>query len=352
MSDNTLIYKCPNCDAGLLFDPDSASFKCEFCLSSFTAKELEETDAGKRAEEARQRDEEFCSHLNEYSCPSCGAHIIADENTAADFCYYCHNPVVLSGKLSGAMAPTKIVPFKYSKEEAMNIFEKFAKKKWFVPSDFKDKARIEKITGVYYPFWITDADTDSEIFAKTTRVRSYITGNYRYTETSFFNVERRANIHFEDIANSAFSEADKKMLEGILPFPYEAQQDFNMSYLTGFQAKKRDIEREALEERFKEQVANYGGAMLESTIQGYSTVKVVQNKYKILKSHWDYSLMPIWILTYKNKKGKIFTYAMNGYTGKIYGELPIDAGKVTLGTIITGILAGALGALLGGLFLL
>ena len=46
-----------------------------------TAKELEETDAGKRAEEARQRDEEFCSHLNEYSCPSCGAHIIADENT-------------------------------------------------------------------------------------------------------------------------------------------------------------------------------------------------------------------------------------------------------------------------------
>ena len=48
-----------------------------------------------------------------------GTKEVLNENTAADFCYYCHNPVVLSGRLSGALAPSKIVPFKYSKEEAI-----------------------------------------------------------------------------------------------------------------------------------------------------------------------------------------------------------------------------------------
>ena len=31
----------------------------------------------------------------------CGAEVVTDATTAATFCYYCHNPVVLSGKLSG-----------------------------------------------------------------------------------------------------------------------------------------------------------------------------------------------------------------------------------------------------------
>ena len=351
MSD-TLIYSCPNCGAGLRFDPDSASFKCDFCFSDFTKEDLEKTEAGKKAEEAFKKDQKFCSHMKEYSCPSCGADIIADESTAADFCYYCHNPVVLSGRLSGALAPSKIVPFKYSKEEAMKIFEDFAKKKWFVPGDFKSKEHYEKITGIYFPFYITDVDTDSKIFAKATKVRSYYSGNYRYTETSFFNVERQANIHFEDIANCAYSQADKNMLEGILPFPAEAQQDFDMSYLSGFLAKKRDIDRSQLEAHFKEQVAKYGGEMLKSTVQGYSTVSVKENKYKILRSHWDYTLVPVWVLTYTDKKGKVYTYAMNGYTGKVYGELPIHPGKVALGSAITGLIAGGIGALIGGLFFL
>ena len=36
------------------------------------------------------------------------------------------------------------------------------------------------------------------------------------------------------------------------------------------------------------------------------------------------NILPIWLLTYKSKKGKVFTFAINGHTGKIYGELPID----------------------------
>lgn len=348
----TLTYQCPCCGAGLKFDADTQLFKCEFCLSEHTELDLEKTEAAKMAQRVMEQGEEFCNHMNEYHCNQCGAEIVADENTVADMCPYCHSPVVLCGRLSGQKMPTKIVPFKYSKEEAVNLFIEFAKKRWFVPKDFKDKARIEKITGIYYPFWVTDADTDSQIDAVGTRVKTWTSGNYRYKKTSYYKVFRRGNIHFEDISQSAYSDADKNMLEGILPFPASAQIDFNMSYLSGFLAKKRNVERDELEQSFKEKILNYGNTVLRRTVNGYTSVDIKNSQAKINSCHWDYSLMPIWLLTYHDKKGKSYTYAMNGHTGKIYGELPISPKRVAIGAMITGILAAIGTALLGGALLL
>ena len=36
-----ITYKCPNCDGGLIFDPSSQKYHCEYCLSDFTQEELE-----------------------------------------------------------------------------------------------------------------------------------------------------------------------------------------------------------------------------------------------------------------------------------------------------------------------
>ena len=123
--DGTVTYKCPNCDAGLLFDPEKQKFVCEFCISEFTEEELGNTEAAKRAEAEAEEDAKFSEETNEYNCPSCGAEIITDINTVADTCYYCHNPIVLKGKVSGHMKPSKIIPFKFDKDEAKNIFLNF-----------------------------------------------------------------------------------------------------------------------------------------------------------------------------------------------------------------------------------
>lgn len=352
MSSVTVTYQCPNCGAGLIFDPEKQIFKCEFCLSEFTESELEQTDAHQKAVHAQEQAEEFCEHMNMYSCPSCGAEIIADENTAADFCYYCHNPIVLAGRLTGEKQPTRIIPFKYDKDAAKEKFLAFAKKKWFVPRDFTDPKQIEKISGIYFPFWVTDADTDSQINARGTKVRTWIDGEYSYTEESIFNVYRRGDIHFEDIVNSALTDVDKKMIEGILPYPPEAHEDFSMTYLTGFLAKKRNIEREALTEAVRNKIDKYSETLLRRTAQGYTTLTVLNRDVRIKKSHWDYSLMPVWMLTYKDKKGKIYTYAMNGYTGKIYGEMPISPKKLTIGAVISAVGSALLAALIAGVILL
>ncbi|MBQ9692735.1 MAG: TFIIB-type zinc ribbon-containing protein [Clostridia bacterium] len=343
-------YNCPNCGAELYFDADKHKLACEFCLSEFTIEEIGNTNAEELADTQKSNAADFCEHMNEYSCPNCGAEIAAEEHTAADICVYCHSPIVLKGKLSGQMKPDKIVPFKFGKEEAEKKFFEFASKKWFVPKDFKSRTHADKIQGVYYPFWVTDADTVSTLYADATKVRTWRIGNTEYIETSRFACERAGDIHFEDIVSSAYSQAEKDMLEGILPYPSEALQDFSMPFLSGFQTKKRDIERSELSSEVKQRMDEYAKTLLRNTVRGYASVNVRSTSLNIKQSHWEYSLMPIWMLNYVTPK-KTYVYAVNGHTGKIYGELPISFKKLRAAAVGVAAAVAPIAAAIGGIFL-
>lgn len=348
--DETVAYNCPNCGAELKFNADKQRLCCEFCESEFTISEIAKTNARENAAAKAENASSYCQMMNEYSCPNCGAEITADASTVADMCVYCHSPVVLKGKLSGQMMPDKIIPFRYGKEEAENKFFEFVKNKRFVPKEFKSKQQASLIAGVYYPFWVTDADTIGEYDAAATRLRIWRVGNVEYTETSKFNIRRRGNIHFEDIVTSALSEGDKEMLEGILPYPSDSLQPFSMPFLSGFQAKKRDIERERLSDEVRSRMNEYAQTLLSRTVSGYNTVNLRSNRVYIMHSNWEYTLMPVWVLNYVTKK-KNYRFAMNGYTGKIYGELPISFKKLlTVCGVIFAAVAPIVG-LIGGMFL-
>lgn len=343
---STVTYKCPNCDAGLLFDAEKQSFVCEFCISEFKEDELKSSGAAEKEESSRKENESFSDEMREYTCESCGAEVIMDASTVADFCYYCHNPVVLVGKVSGAHRPNKIVPFRFDKEEARDIFLRYSKKKRFVPNDYFSKEHSDKIKGVYYPFYVTDADASGNYESIGHKIRTWRAGDYKYTETSRYMIRRTGKIHFEDITTSAYSAEDRKMLEGILPYSLNEHIDFSMPYLQGFTAKKKDIERETLSPEVRRRMEGYTAELFSNTARGYSAVLDQRVDLSISKSHWDYTLMPIWILTYK-RRGKNYTYAMNGSTGKIYGELPISPWKLGIVGSAVALLAGLLSFLIG-----
>ena len=94
----------------------------------------------------------------------------------------------------------------------------------------------------------------------------------------------------------------------------------------------------------------YAGTLLKRTVSGYATVNETSRNVRIRQSHWEYSLMPVWVLNYVTNK-KTYKYAMNGYTGKIYGELPVSFGKLlaVCGAVFAAVTP--IVALIGGMFL-
>lgn len=345
-------YKCPSCDAGIAFDSKLQLFKCDYCGSKFTEAQIaaQTPDAGEEEKQGptKEENEEFCKGFLSYTCKNCGAEVFADENTVADHCYYCHSPIVCDGRLSGQLKPQLIVPFAYDKKEAEKRFLKFAKSKWFVPKDFFAPEQVDKIQGIYYPFWLADVDVSASSSANAEKVRTWKVGKNLYTETSYYKLHRAGDIHFEDVTTGAFDSESKAMLEGILPYPTEALKEFAMTYLSGYLAKKRTVEHENIMGEVKNRITEYSGTLLAETMKGYTTVRPEGSHVNMKKVLWDYALLPMWILTY-NKGGKIYTYAMNGHTGKVYGELPISNKKlwflfaaVALGITLLGIIGGLL----------
>ena len=79
----------------------------------------------------------------------------------------------------------------------------------------------------------------------------------------------------------------------------------------------------------RDRIEQYATEMLRNTIHGYSTVDVTDLHLHIQKSHWEYALLPLWLLVYRGKR-KDYTFALNGATGKIYGNVPVSFGRLAV----------------------
>lgn len=341
-------YKCPNCGGDLRFSPNTQKYKCEYCASDFSQEELEALEPAEGSEEKVESYEENNEAENGetgeteeqeeavvYHCPSCGAEIVTDETTAATFCYYCQNPVVLSGRVSGEFLPDKIIPFSIDRKQATEKFLEYVHSKKFVPKAFFNKQQIEKISGVYFPYWMVDMDLEGSMQAEGKNIRVWRSGDTEYTETKVYRVEREGDVHLEDITKNALKKSNAQLAEGVLPYDVSKVQKFHMGFLSGFLAEKRDINREELSAQVQKEADEYGEKILRGTVKGYSNVSVRSCHLNRKKENWDYIMLPVWTVTYKGRNGKMYYYSMNGQNGKVYGELPIDYKKVwTLGGII------------------
>lgn len=351
-SENIQQYKCPNCGAELRFHPKKQGFLCEYCDSFFSPEECKSANEKRIAEEQEEapKKEEFVENTNLYVCPSCGGELMTDQNTTASECYYCHNPVVLKGSLTGEYRPAKVIPFKYTKEEAHMQFREWCKKRWFLPKSFTSESQLTHMAGVYVPFWVADCDVNGRMRAVCKKIRSWSTGSYEYTETREYSVYRHAHIHFDGIPADGSSKIEDALMEAIEPFNYNETKDFEMSYLSGFLSDKYDVNKGQVFPRIRNRAVNGSDHLLRSSMVGYDSVRVTSSEMQVLKTTWQYMLLPVWFMTYEYR-GKHYEFAINGQTGKQAGTPPLATGKL-LGAC--GMLLAAItliGTLIGGFFL-
>jgi hypothetical protein len=118
---------------------------------------------------------------------------------------------------------------------------------------------------------------------------------------------------------------DDMMMESIEPFYINDAVPFHIAYLSGFLADKYDVDAQASITRANERIKKSTEDAFASTVQGYSSVIADSSNVNLRNGRVRYVLYPVWILnTYWN--GQKFTFGINGQTGKIAGNLPMDKG--------------------------
>lgn len=328
-------FKCPCCDGAIEFDSTLQKMKCPYCGTEFETETIEaynnalNTDGDNMSWDTSagsEWDKEEADTLRSYICNSCGGEIVGDATTAATECPFCGNPVVMSEQFAGSLKPDYVIPFKLDKKAAKEALKQHYKGKLLLPDMFKTQNHIDEIKGIYVPFWLFDTDVDANMQYKASRIRAWSDSRYNYTETSYYFVMRGGSIGFQRVPVDGSSKMDDILMESIEPFDFSEAVDFKTAYLAGYFADKYDVDSEQSIVRANERIRRSTEEAFRDTVNGYTTVTPVASSLNLINGNAKYALYPVWLLN-TNWKGEKYTFAMNGQTGKMVGDLPMDKSK-------------------------
>ena len=313
-------YKCPGCTGNLFFNTDSRQLTCKFCGNSYSPDVFEMLDVfGKVEEEPDAKDDD---QRHEIVCSSCGAVVITDENTSSSICCYCGSPALAARRLTKEFRPDYIIPFKVTKEEARAKFVEWAKNNKYIPSDFTSKENINKLTGLYVPFWLVDCKCEAEFYGT-----GYIKQN---NGRATFALDRFITFYLSRVPFDGSKKISDRLMAAVEPFDYSEMKEYKDSYLPGFFAERYDQTPLELSEKVSNRTRRYAETAIKLMSCGqYDSVTFSQGYSNASEFKHSYALLPVWFMNYQYN-GVNFGFAINGQTGEVCGDLPFDPIKRNL----------------------
>lgn len=344
-NDNKVLdNKCPGCGAALFFKPEIGKWKCDFCDGEYSLEDLQKYNNASSVENNSPVTEEKITNdqmsntvadstSNEeyvsYLCQNCGAEIVAEEQTASTFCVYCGNTAILKNKLSGSFAPDKVIPFKTEKKAAIDAFVGLSKGRPLMPKGFNNKENIEKIRGIYIPFWLYDYTVSGTLNCSAQRVQTWTRGNRHYTKTDFYKIYRSGSMELERIPVDASTRFDNSIMNSIEPFDYNEMVQYNHAYLSGFLAERYDDNEEVTSKEAAERAKKTAENIMYNDSVGYTSKIITENTLIPTNTKREYALLPVWMVNVKYED-KMHIFAMNGQTGEFIGNIPLDKKKAVI----------------------
>ena len=120
------------------------------------------------------------------------------------------------------------------------------------------------------------------------------------------------------------------LMNSIEPYDYSQVVPFDGQYLSGFLADRYDKGPDDSIPTASERMMNSATKAFTSAVmansQKVSSVTMRNNGLSLIDPSVKYTLLPVYLFNCKYA-GKVYRFAMNGQTGKLVGELPIDKGK-------------------------
>ncbi|MCR5177786.1 MAG: hypothetical protein K6C95_02250 [Lachnospiraceae bacterium] len=343
MAEQVTAYKCPACGGPLRFDGKEQKLKCDFCDSMYTVEEVEKLTAEQQAkaeaarekedariESANEQNAEFGGEMetNTYVCTSCGAALDTDPTTAVTNCPYCGNAVEIAGQMSKAVKPDYCIPFRFEKKDAIKALKEYYKGKKLLPKSFTDGNHIDKIQGVYVPFWLFSGLAHAEASFEGSDSTTHRSGDEEITETKIYNCFRKGDVAFSKIPADGSTSMPDDLMDSVEPFDYKDLKPFSPAYMPGFLANRYDVDKDAVAPRVKERAENQSVHELAATVK-HGSVSEKSRNVTLSDTVMEYAMFPVWLLS-TSWEGKNFMFAMNGQTGKMIGNLPVDKKKATL----------------------
>ncbi|MBO5081186.1 MAG: hypothetical protein J6C06_01120 [Lachnospiraceae bacterium] len=355
-----MIYRCPNCNGALEYNPITDEMECAHCGDGYTMQEMEAgnqkqfdyasqnasvaywNEYGMSAAKVESED-----HIEEnniyaepeimeckiYTCTSCGAELSVNDTEVSTYCAYCGQPTIVYSRVSQEQMPKYILPFRITREQALDIVRERFGKGFLVPKEIKN-FDVENVKGIYVPYFLFDA-----YYYDNQRI-TFSEGVGDKKKTRFVDFE--AECEFKKISCDASKRLNDKSTQRLEPFNLDELREFEPAYLSGFYADRYDLSARQLTNAVVRRCKDLFDAEMKRQVRNENAA-VLKSKPKHTIRNSEYALLPVWFLTFRYKN-EPYTMLVNGQTGKAVGAVPCNKAKAG---ILFAIIAVVTSAILG-----
>lgn len=324
------MIQCPSCGENLKFDIASQMMACEACHNQFDPYSFDsKTSDGIEGRDLDENDYE----VTVFTCPQCGGEILSTDNAAAGFCSFCGASTILYTRISKERRPNYIIPFKKTKEDCKRAYSAMMKKAIFAPKELKDPAKIDSFRGIYMPYWAFYLTQKGSISLKGSK--SHRKGDYVYTD--HFNLNGDLDAYYKGLSYDASSSFADNISQAIAPYDVKGMKAFTPAYLSGFYADTPDVGSYAYQPEAEQFAHDESIKIIRQRFSGY-TIDSASNPASLHTKveSIDQAMFPVWFMSYRNKD-RVAYATVNGQTGKVVSDLPVDIKKYLLGSLILAI---------------
>jgi hypothetical protein len=358
MSDISALEKhvCAACGAQAEWNPSKQLLVCPFCgtASPFTVDPASgailENDLARALRELPDSARGWLAEKRTVQCQSCKAVSVFDPERVGQNCDFCGSPALVDyTEIKAPVRPQSLLQFKVAESQVRERIRQWYASKWFAPSALKTRALVDRVHGVYIPYWTFDAqavcpwEAEAGHYYYTTETYRDSKGNQQTRQVRHVRWEPASGEvqhFFDDEPVPGTRGVSHGLLKQIEPFPTRTDLvPYDTAYLSGFVVEHYQIVLLDAAERSRQSMTEQLREMCAARIPGDTSRNLVIHP-EFSGETFKHILVPVWLLSYLYRS-KSYQVVVNGSTGQMAGQYPKSAWKiffVVLVVIVVGIM--------------
>ena len=337
-------YPCAACGAQAAWNPSKQLLVCPFCGTATPFKvdaatgQIEELDLVKALRELPEDQRGWATATRTVQCQSCKAVSVFDPARVGQNCDFCGSPALVDyQEIKAPIRPQSLLPFKVTESQVREQIRRWYASKWLAPGRLKSRALVDRVHGVYIPYWTFDAQVVCPWTAEA--------GHYYYTTETYRDNQGRQQTRqvrhvrwepaagevrhfFDDEPVPGTHGVSQPLLKGVEPFPTKELVTYDTAYLSGFVVEHYQVILVDAAERSQAAMQRQLYEMCAAQVPG-DTQRNLQIQPSYSGRTFKHILVPIWLLTYMFA-AKAYQVVVNGYTGRMAGDYPKSPWKIAL----------------------
>jgi DNA-directed RNA polymerase subunit RPC12/RpoP len=288
-----------------------------------------------------------------FRCKNCGAEVAVDPDQRSYRCAFCDSTYVVefTPEQTGRQPPDFVIGFSITLPQAQESFRRWlGDNSWFRPRDLAAAQVVDKLRGVYLPFWAFSMLAQSRWAASigeywyrtetytTTENGRTVTHTRTVQETEWWDLAGRHHGYYSGYLVSGSRGLPQRDAATIQPFHLAALKRYEPYFLAGWSSEEYSTAREQALQSCQQEFQRREQAGVTGFLPGDTSARVqVQTEFSEI--HSDLVLLPVYLLSYRYRD-KVYRFLLNGQTGKASGEKPLSGWRI--GVAVAGGLLAAL----------